>query len=103
MLQSILFKISLKVSQTLRLEYHMGGSLSAQHTYCFFISTGPRMIIVRKGHVHFLGSAFEIEAKFDNDNQLVYCRPMCMNTQPDDLVLYGDDRVSDTYQKYHTA
>lgn len=95
-LQQLLFDISLSISQNEKREYWIGNKTE----YHFFLDLGPKILIIRDNKVYFLGSALCVNAKFSDKGELLYCRPMCMNTEKGDIVFYGKKKVYENYPKY---
>jgi hypothetical protein len=99
-IQKILFNFCLKYSQVNRMEYSISGNTNSNHTYNFFYGLGRKMLIVRNNDIYYLGSALQIQARFNEKGKMEYCRPMYMNTQKTDLVFYGKKKVYEEYEKY---
>ena len=98
-LQQLLFDISLSISQNDKREYWIGNKTD----YHFFLHLGPKILIIRDNNVHFLGSALCVNAKFSDKGELLYCRPICMNTEKGDIVFYGKKKVYENYSKYSSG
>jgi hypothetical protein len=77
-----------------------GQSIAADITYNFFYHLGRKMLIIRDGEVHYLGTTLSVEARFDTKNNLLYCKPMCRTVQEGDIVFYGKNKVYREYEKY---
>ncbi|MBP9690713.1 hypothetical protein KBD81_01395 [Candidatus Woesebacteria bacterium] len=97
-MKQIIFDISLWISQTFELEHWIMGSNSLK--YHFFLDWGPKILIVRENAVFLLGSAFEIECKFNDKKELLSVLPIFMTAEPGDLVFYGKQKVYEEYEKY---